>query len=374
MVINNKKYYHIFTAGKYPQAQKEFTVEMLWRIAQIYNKVTVHEAPFWIGHIHPADRFRADDEQRAIAWVDTVIVIENKLFVSLSYASDQFKYLIENKDYKYVSAEFDYYTVDGKEELYLHACALTNRPAVQGMEALSLPQQFNFESHNYKPGKGTPIYFELQNDLQNQINNQMNEFLKSIAKSLGLDLSKFTTDSSLSEAIIKTQSDKFSEIGTLKDAVDTLNEKFNKLPGAAAVATGTETIVSPDVQKLIDRINDMEARSFEQAVDNAISAKKFTAAQRESLIILAKKDITAFNKFVDATPVNSVFDGKRVDDKTLGKDIDLTNPKFNKADGTPYSYEEIRKNPDLENTFTEDELMALRAKSKFAKIVTTAKS
>ena len=79
--LKDKNYFHVFTAGKYPQGT--VTAEDLKQIAASYDP-SVYEAPVWIGHPGSV----SPEEPKAYGWVESLLAEGNKLFASFSHLDD----------------------------------------------------------------------------------------------------------------------------------------------------------------------------------------------------------------------------------------------------------------------------------------------
>lgn len=344
-----KKYYDIFRAGEYPQAT--VTVEMLQRVAHFYNKTT-HEACVWLGH--PDEYQTGKDEPEALAWVGDLLCINDLLYCSFSSVSDKMMKLIEDKKFKFTSIELRYYMINDVKTEYLYAVGLTNRPAVNGLNPLEFPKRFT-DTHNFNLNfvGDSRLTFELQNSITNNFtnpkDNPMNQFLIDTAKAVGLDVTKFTTESSLKDAITKAFTDKTTEIGTLQTEVTALK---NAVPEKKEFTSADKA--------LADKVGALENLLFTQLADNAIASKKIMPAQRDFIVASAKANYAETLKYVESLPVQSVLETSVVKDG-LNKDaVDLNDPKFNDDKGRKLTYSEVIKDDKLRVLFTGAELTALK--------------
>lgn len=341
IIIKGKTYQHLFTAGKYPQGS--ISIKDLNSLASAYN-VNFHSAPVWIGHLPPDATHVGGFEPIAYAWIDSLIINGNKLYGSFSDVSPELKYLIESGKFKFVSVELGYYNIAGKNNLYLHAVALTNRPAVDSMEPLNLPDDFtksqNSSQHNFNKDCQSKLFYNIKFI-------HMNENLLAIAKSLGLDTANISDDAALTEAIN-------AKIAELKN--DEAGEPDAGME-ASKHAKKNETLET--------KIASLENMLFAKLVDDGISAGKVLPNQRESLIAFAKQNYDACKKLIDDAPVNPLLSqSKQIQDvPAVQKKIDLKDAKFSK-DGKELTYDEVISDVKLFSKFTDDELLALKEKSK----------
>ena len=352
LTLQGKTYYHIFTAGVYPQAT--ITTKMLQQVVSAYDK-KFHDAPVWIGHLKPEETHVGNAEPPALAWIDSLFLQGDKLYASFYDMSEKFLELISKKIFKYVSAEFVFYIINATKTLYLHALALTNRPAVDGMEPLSIPNSFSSEhtSHVFNVGISEKINFNQTINFLNQTSNTMNQSLIDIAKALGIntDDPALNSDDALSAAI--------------QDKIKSMQEEFAKKPAPGSTPAATQNTSSKDVVELQSKIDALQDMLFSKLIDDGIEAGKVLPAQRDSLISYAKQDYTACKALIDAMPVNITFTGERQIKNLpadLIKKINLSDPKFTK-DGKKLTYNEVIKDVDLLSRFNDDELIALKEKS-----------
>ena len=221
--------------------------------------------------------------------------------------------------------------IDGALKWYLFAVGLTNRPAVSGLESLS------FSGHKlnktWSEGK-----FIFEQNFSNYNKSTMNESLKKVAVLFGLDLSKFTTESSLLEAI---------------------SIKFNEMKTPVAGGTG-----APDnsIANLQSEIDILKQERVDGLIDGAIKAFKILPADKQKWTDMAKANFNITKNAIDALGTH-----KDLTDKTI-KDVkvDMTDSKFKGKDGKELTYTEYLKLDVAEQkNFTDEEVTALRNKSQF---------
>jgi hypothetical protein len=181
----------------------------------------------------------------------------------------------------------------------------------------------------------------------------MNQFLIDTAKAVGLDPSKFTTESSLKDAITKVFTDKTTEIGTLQTEVTTLK-------ASQPAAAEKKEFTSAD-KATTDRLAAVENLLFTQLADNAISSKKILPAQRDFIVASAKANYSETLKYIESLPVQSVLETSKVKDGLDKSTVDLSDPKFSDGKGHQLTYTEIIKDDKLRPLFTGAELTALMA-------------
>jgi hypothetical protein len=341
VIIEGKKYYHVFTAGNYPQAN--ISPEQVNQMAFYYNP-NFHEAPVWRGH--PDDN-TGNDEPEALGWIAPVIASDGKLFISFTHVSDELKNLVDSKKFKYTSIEIKKYKLSSNDVIcYLWAMGLTNRAAVPGLEPLNFDEGDNFIlPHDFKQShyKFTEdfkaenivetIKFVIPINFNNSNSNNMNQLLINTAKLFNLDLSKFVTDESLAEAIKV----KFNENAA---NVTSLNSKITELEGKIANPSGNTTVMKAKIEKL-------EGEKVIELVDHAVEQKKILPKDKENYILLAKANYDATKTAFASMPVHPALAGQQVVSGIPTGDINLDDPKFMKADGKKLTYEEIAKTPSL---------------------------
>jgi phage I-like protein len=342
--VNGKKYYHVFTAGSYPQAS--VTPEMLGEIARSYD-IRFREAPVWRGHPEEIEDQRGNNEPEALGWIDSVIAREDKLYVSFSYLSEELKKLIEDKRFRYVSVEIVRYAIDGKTFPYLYAVGLTNRPMVKGLEPLE------FQNQQYSCDFANRIFFTLKNF--NSIT--MTEKLIAIAKTLNLDVTKFTTDESLQAAIEKTYTDSAAKVTTLEAKVRELEGKLT------AAGSGTEDAAK--LTELQTQITALQNEKVETLIESAISSGKILPADKDKFTKLAKADYTATKEVIAAMAVRPELAKSMVKDGAINGDVNLTDPKFTNEKGEKLTYADITKKPSLvaKHKLTPEDVAALKEAS-----------
>jgi hypothetical protein len=343
--INGDKYYHVFTAGKYPQG--EISDDFLKQAANNYNPVNFHEAPVWIGH--PGKEII---EPEALGWIGRLAAKGEKLYASFSHISEKLKSLIENKKFKRCSVELVTFNVAGRDFPYLYAIGITNRPAVKGLEPISFLEPVTFAGHNFKTDDiSTKLKFnsEIKHFNQTQTLN-MNELLKNLAEKLKLDVLKFDTDEKISKELIRVFEDRSNEILLLKNKVSKLQE--NELSAPA----------TEKYSELVDELNKLKKSRASELVENAVLTKKLLPSQKEDLISFAETDYERCKTFIGKLELNPVFSAKMINDKTFSYS-DLSDPKFTKPDGSKITYEDILRDLTLQSKFTDDEISALRKNS-----------
>lgn len=371
MYLNGIKFYHVFTAGSYPQGN--FTPEHVSDIASYYDP-KFREAPVWRGHNKDKEQTLGSHEPEALGWVSPVFAIDGKLYVAFSHISEELHELIENKKFKFVSVElYNYRLPSGKLIYYLAAIGLTNRPAVEGLQPLSLKEESAFSvissaEYNDSINKFTheslfdeskiqdKIYFNVEvNNFTNQKNNkmQLTENTKKILTSMGLDAAKFVTEEGALEAIQKTVKDGATELSSVKSELETLK----KSPAPASAD-------DPKFTALTNEVEDLKNQRAEDLVNRAISDKKILPADKKTYVDFAKSNFSLCEKSILAMNIHSTLADQQIKAPASAPIVDLKDPKFAKPDGvTLYTYSEILKDPALQAKFTAQELSELKSQS-----------
>lgn len=332
MIYNGKTYYHVFTAGNYTQAN--ITEEDLREIARNYDPVNFHEAPVWLGH--PDDvNHSGNTEPEALAWIDSVIAVGNKLYVSFAYVSDKMKQLIDTQAFKRVSVEIvKYDTDDARQLIYLYAVGLTNRPAVKGLEPIA------FTGHKFR---NDPVQkFLYHEKFINHNSNQMNQYLIKVAELFGLNTANFTTESSLQEAI------------TLK--FNDLKATISPVPPAPAPAPAVNAEVA-DLQK---KLETLQEERVSELVETAVAEFKILPAQKAEFIALGKVSYNVLKSTIANMTVHKDLTDKVIKPVGAEKTIDLSAAKF-KKDGKSITYTDFLALSSKEQAnFTAEEIAELR--------------
>ncbi len=312
---NDSNYFHVFTAGEYPQGT--VTSEDLAQIAASYDPA-VYEAPVWIGH--PGST--TPEEPKAYGWVKSLTAEGDKLYASFSHLDDDLIGMVKDKKYRRCSVEFgklNYKPLKGK--LYLVAIALTNRPAVAGLA----PLEFSAPERNYNPEmvSGKILYTLLKrkrNFTKTKKENKMEKLL-AFANRIGVDLSGDTDENKLAELLEQEYTRLAEENAQFrKEAIDVLF-KF------------------------------------------ALAEGKVTPAEQESLKELAESNFTACRSYIEKMPSKQLYSRKISTAGFTGND----NKKLMKDDGTKLTYSDILENPGkYSRLLSDEEISSLREESEFA--------
>lgn len=343
---DKEKYYHVFTAGKFPFFDWEkgewSTFELRSGfcddIARSYDPA-IHKAPLWIGHPWfsgaPAD-----------GWIWGARSDGSRLYNSFEYIDEDFIKAVRDKKYCYVSCEFG--KVMDIEGDYQVALGATNIPRVSGQKPLE------FEGMKYSMAKGKSIYCPIDPEFTNELvkdflpsnktysfsnqnkNSTMNEFLKRIAMAFAIDLSQFNTD----EAVVTKVTSVYSQLVT-------------------------------DKQALEQKISVLEDQRIKFALEVAITEGRIEPAKKDDYENLLKGNFEAARKVIMSLPVNPALKQNTI--PTGGANIDdpsnPTNDKFSNPDGSKITFEQfekkVKEDPTFAKKFSDDEIASLPGASKF---------
>ena len=338
-----EKYYHVFTAGKFPYYNWESgnwdTFEILPEyvdgVANCYD-ATVHKAPVWIGHPYSG--------AEALAWVAKVKSDSGKLFNSFDYIDQELIDAIQNKKYQYVSTEF--HRVMGIDNDYQVALGITNLPRVSGQTPLDMAGAAFGKGFNGS-GAGRSVYCPLTSSFsldlvkdfsssnktyffQNQNKNSMNELFKKLALLFSIDILLHNSDESVAAQI----SDKFSKLSSANEA----NEA--------------------EVKALKD-----ERVKF--TLDLAIEEGKIKPAEKDSYESLLAGNFEAARKVLMSLPANPALKKNSADtNASLIEDpAKNTGDKFSNADGSKLTFDQfseaIQKDPAFAKKFSDEDIASL---------------
>ena len=327
--IDGKKYYHCFTAGQYAQAT--ITSEHLRQIAERYD-ASVHMAPVWIGHPSEDPSQVGVWEPEALAWVDSVIAVEDKLYISFAYVGPEFRQLIESHKFKYVSVEIvTYNDPDAGDYLYLFAVGLTNRPAVKGLPPLT---SVAFTGRAFRKDHQSRVAFS---ESFQKNNNNMNKHLLDIAKAANV-----ATDNMTEEAIVAAVTAKFA---------------------ASPVQEKPTTESDSELQDLKAKLEAVEAERVAELVDTAVKSQKILPAQVDKFTSLAKADFKLCKEILSQLPAKEDLTKHSV---THGGKVNFADPRFKDPAGKQITYRDyLKMDADGRAAFTDEEVAALREQSEF---------
>lgn len=310
---HNKKFFHVFTAGQYPQGT--VTAMELEQIAQSYDP-TVYEAPIWIGH--PSSS--SSEEPKAYGWVEALMVIGDKLYASFSHLDDDLIKMVNSKKYRRCSIELGKLNYEPfKDCLYLVAVALTNRPAVAGLPAL----EFAERDRNYNPElvAGKILYSMSRKEIKSgnnlNKNNKMEKILE-FALGVGVELDQGITEEKLAKKLHSVYTQLQNEVKIYK------------------------------------------TKATDILLKSAIAQAKIVPAQEGEIREFAEENLDACMKFIDKLPPKALFTRSIESTGFAGHD----NQKFTKSDGSPLTYNDVLNNPGkYSKILTEEELIKLREES-----------
>ena len=210
--------------------------------------------------------------------------------------TEKAKAFIAAKEYKYISPVFSYSKTTGEVIKMLHV-ALTNTPALDGMQAVALKN--------------------LETSLQLPIEETMNPVLKALLAKLGLPETTSEADAMTAVTALKAKADqidaKDAEIVGLKAKAEELKQKDAEIASLKATSAGNAG--NPDPAKFVP----IEAMTAMQSQIAALTAKfqngevndVVTVALKEGRLLpaqeswareLGNKDLASLKAFVASAP------------------------------------------------------------------------
>lgn len=343
--INGKKYFKVFDLSKMNRANDPdgiITEEFLFKAAQNYDPENIHEAVFWSRH----PRY-FDDEPRTGGYIDSVLAIGKKFYVSFSEVLPWMKDLYESKEFKRCSAEFVIMTHQDKKLEYFYAMCPTNMPGVRGLPPLDAAQ-FADKNHLFAADDKIEKRFSFANNhfelpFKTKIStNMQNPQLVALAKKNNIAVSDSMTDDQIQSAIEV----KFSELNSAKTEADTKLAQEKK----------TKAI---------------------ELVESAIAAGKITAAEGENFA--ERKE--ALQKFAEAdyAAAKIMFDGMTGDPEASllkksnlsSNKVDLKNKNTGSSDLSKVTFDDVISDPEKYfGRFTDEELQKMHKEDRRWKDIT----
>lgn len=197
---------------------------------------------------------------------------------------------VRNKEYRYISAVFGYDQQTG-DVLFLVCAALTNNPALDGMDEVTLAALSARFSADPTPASTGGTSSE----------HSMNPVLKALLTALGL-------------ADTATEQEATSAVASLKAAagqVDGLNVEIAALKSAApdpAKYVPIDKFTELSTQLVALKAADAE-RQVEDVIAKAKAEGKVVPAVEDVWRAVGKSDLAQLKKLVDATPANPALAG-----------------------------------------------------------------
>lgn len=224
----------------------------------------------------------------AAGWFEKLEWRESGLFAIDVEWTDRAAQMIEGGEYKYISPVFTYDRDSGAITGVLNA-ALTNNPALDGMDAVAATQF----SKLIKEEIDMELLEQLRWMLNLAVTATEEEVVAELQKAIG-QIKKLSGDVPASAgfdvvALIKSQSE---QIASLK---------------AAASAPDPTKFVSVSAMRAVqDELSELKAKTLEQEVDlvikEALAASKLLPAQAEWAKSHGMKDLASLKKFIDVQP------------------------------------------------------------------------
>lgn len=195
------------------------------------------------------------DSEGAAGWIKRVFQEGKRLRAEVEWTPAGVE-AIKNKKYRYMSAEFVDDFIDNEQGLshgpLMMGAALTIRPAIKGMDPVSLAEE---------AGAGGPIYIhpDLIRQLQEEEKRDMDKFIKMLSEALSKikGLSKDSVDSIIRSYTYGMDMSKLSdeEMQMHTNRMTALAEAMVPAPASAAATAVTEgapkTLSEADVTRLV---------------------------------------------------------------------------------------------------------------------------
>lgn len=221
---------------------------------------------------------------------------------------------IENGEYLYQSAVFEFDDKTG-EVLSMHCAALTNTPALHGLDAVRLAAlRSHFEKADATPADNLPG--GNPSSTQTQTENDMNPVLKALLLALGLEDAATEAQANAAMASLKARA---GEADGLKNQVAMLKStppdpaKFVPLDRFTEINTELATLKAAQSNA-----------SVEELITEAKQAGKCTSQAAEQVWReVGKSSLAQLKALVDSTPGNPALAGKQ---QTQGKDLNKADP------------------------------------------------
>jgi len=252
--------------------------------------------------------FRAE-KAPAAGWIKKLEADESGLWAIVEWTPAAAEH-IKNKEYRYISPVI-LYLEDGTIIALINA-ALTNTPAIGGMDPLTLEAENN--------------------------NQEDNKMLKALLEALGL--TDKATEAEAKAAIAKLQSESKAVRPALLEALG-LKPDATEPEAVGAIKGLTENKTA--LESLQGKVAALEAdRTKSEAtviVEEAIKSGKIALAQRDAAIAMAEKDLKGYTAYLEKAPVildmqhrGNGNDEKQPQQAALSAEIKATAAKFGLSD------------------------------------------
>ena len=245
-----------------------------------------------------------DVQAPAGGWIKELILKRDGIYAKVEWTQRAKEYL-QNKEYRYLSPVV-LVTKTDKKAVTLHSVALTNTPAIDGMEAIINSMNNTIEGVENMDG----LEETKKADNLNKT-TELSENLFTVAVELGLK--KDATIEEILKAIKDLKKDKTeSEIVANKLRIEKAQSESQELVQIAlSIGQISESQRDWAMQRCIDDVDGFRMfvnGAFKKECDNllqmALSSGKIAPFQRQWAEQLVLKDIDSFKKFVEqALPV-----------------------------------------------------------------------
>lgn len=270
--------------------------------ARIIEQATSRSNPFVIDYEHQT--LKAEDNGqpapaagwfKSLEWRDGVGLFA----VGVEWTS-RAREMIEAGEYRFISPVFSYDKATGELKKLLMA-AITNNPAIDGMDEVSARAAARFSADSSPDGSGAPSSKEIQ----------MDELLEQLRWLLNLPVGSTSEDvaaqlQTLIDQIKQEQGEAAAAGFSLQALLDRNAAEIATLKATAPdpakfVPVETMQALQRQVSELTGRINE---RELDELVNAALSNGKLLPAQENWARILGKQNLAALKQYVEtAQPI-----------------------------------------------------------------------
>ena len=216
--------------------------------------------------------------------------------------------MIESGEYKYISPVFTYDRKTGAVKSLINA-ALTNNPALDGMDAVAASQFTQLIDQSQQESLSMELLEQIRWMLNLAITATQEEVVAELQKAI--DQIKSTQPAAAASAdfnivsLIKSQADQIAALSASVDAPDP----------AKWVAVATMKVLQDEVASLrAEKID----RDVDEVVEVALSNGKLLPAQEDWARKLGKENIESLKQYVESAHPISALTGTQTDGKSPG--------------------------------------------------------
>lgn len=316
--------------GKY--AQGSITRENLTEMANSYNPEFM-ASPFIMEHRKFDDDGVMVNNPRALAWVAQVSADSEYLYAMVEGGQENdLEFVYDGLDYRYASIEIEVVQMeDNSEVLYLAAVAVTNFPAAK------IPQIKPVKQFSKKQAGAVMAtdYHQMEiNHKSTNLENTMNkEQLKQLAKKLGLKENATADEVIAKYTEIKNKLKEHEDLKQYADQIGILVDVIKTEPQEQADPQENDQItkLNNKVDEVLNLFKEMEEKTLEQEVDQAIADEKILPSLRDHYLKHYDGNVEGFREYASKLP-------------KMQLNQNLTVPKNN--DGNPITYDDLLSDPN----------------------------